>query len=191
LGAAGFASPELDYNLAQTLVRMDSLGAALAHYLRARPDADDSLRSAIGHNVRLVRARAGVERAAPFVALPQARWAETVRQVGATPFFWTGWTLLLMAGALGGWRAWSGRAPVATRRALVVLVPLALLLLASALAASAEIGVPSRAVLTREVGATPAASIVHVSGAVGADSLRVRVPTGETVVVEAGSLRRF
>ncbi len=187
--SAGYASPELDYNLAETLVRMDSLGAAALFYLRARPAADDSLRESITHNLRLIRTRAGVDRAAPFVALPRARWIELVRTLGAAPFFWTGWLLALISCGLLAHRYWTGRRSPSTRRALLILAPMSALLLLVALAASMRIGVPTRAVLSESVGDVPETSVVHVRRLIGEDSLRIRVPTGGVVTAPASAVR--
>ncbi len=187
--AAGFESPELDYNLAEALVRMDSLGPAVAWYLRARPAAGDSLREAVDHNLRLVRARAGIERDAPFVALPHARWVELVQAVGPEPFFWAGWLLLIVACVLAARRYWTRRRLASTRRALFVLVPLSIVLLLVAVAASMQLGVPTRAVLVASVNGVPAASVVHVRQSVEPDSLSVRVPSGEVLTVHSTAVR--
>ena len=187
--SAGYTSAELDYNLAETLVRMDSLGAAVASYLRARPAADDSLREAVDHNLRLVRARAGVERDAPFVALPRARWIDVVQTVGPTPFFWAGFVLLVLTCALLGRRYWTGRRSASTRRLLSIIVPLSALLLVIAIAASMQLGVPTRAVLVERVSDAPAASVVHVQRAVASDSLSIRIPTGDVVTAPTAAVR--
>lgn len=177
----GYGAPELDYNLGLTLARMDSAGAAVAALLRARPAAGDSLRAAVDHNLRLVRTRAGVERAAPFVALPQERWASLVRGVGPAALFWTGWLLVALACVLAGLRAWTGRRSDAARRALLVLGPLGAALLLAAGAASMRLGVPQRAVLLEALPGAPAGTVVHLRGAAGADTLRARLPSGAVV----------
>ncbi len=187
--SAGYASPELDYNLAETLVRMDSLGAAVASYLRARPASSDSLREAVDHNLRLVRARAGVERDAPFVALPRARWIDLVQTVGPAPFFWAGFVLLMIACVLLGRRYWTGRRSASTRRLLSIFVPLSALLLVIATAASMQLGVPTRAVLVESIGDAPAASVVHVRQSIGADSLSIRIPTGDVITAPTAAVR--
>ncbi len=119
--ATGWTSPELELNLSHAHAEAGSLGRAVLHAERARRLAPRA--EPVQHALHRLRERLGTEPAARSPGESAARWLSA--HIGASGI--TALLLVLWVGVLGlvGVRLWTGAAPPALRRSLVVLAPLA------------------------------------------------------------------
>ncbi len=144
----GQASAALYYNLANTYVRLDSLGQAIQYFEKARLLSPEEPR--IAHNLAQVRARLGLtDRTAPDPYWVSA-WSRLRQHLAPTVLWWVGFAVFLLFTGLAALRIWQGHSLPWLRRSLVFTGILAALLLGTAFAQSAGLGISKRAVVLEQ-----------------------------------------
>lgn len=124
--ATGWRSGMLQYNLGSAYLSLERFGPAILHLERARRLMPGN--EAATHNLRIARERAGIasESASPFGVL-----SSRVAGMGG-PQVWLIFGLLLYNVVIGliGFRFWRRRTDAWSRRAITVLVPVTVAVLA-------------------------------------------------------------
>jgi hypothetical protein len=158
--ATGWTAGALEYDWGTACLAAGDLGCAVLHLERAQRLMPGH--AAVAHNLRLARAGAGAD-AQP--APPSRAFLRALRRgPGAGGVLALGFLLYLGAAALAGYRLWTRRPDPWLRRALVVLVPLAALVLGLGAWAWAEARAPEAVVVA-------AAALHDAPGDEGGDGL--------------------
>ncbi len=127
----GWTSAALELNLGLAYVEIGELGRAVLHTERARRLGDDKDAS---NNLRLLRTRLDLE---PELVPPTEATAQWLAErIGVELLAALAFALYLAVLALVGIAVWKRALPITRRRALTVLVPLALLMTLAAAGAS-------------------------------------------------------
>lgn len=123
--ATGWTAGALEYDWGTACLAIGDLGCAMLHLERAERLTPGH--AAVAHNLRLARARVGPEAQAPS---PSAVLLGALRRgPGVGALLGLGVVLYLGAAGLAGYKLWTRRTEARLQRALVVLVPLAVLVL--------------------------------------------------------------
>ncbi len=144
----GYASDALYFNMGNAYFRLDRIGQAIRHYEKARRMGSD--RPELTHNLEIAR-ELTID---TFSRLPAPFWTRIwrsiVRATGAGGLFGAGLILYIVGCAALAVRIRKGPSPW-LRRITTVTFLVGIVLVASGLAASAEVGSsPSAVVLARE-----------------------------------------
>ncbi len=194
----GWTSPELELNLSRAYLDADQLGPAVLHVERAQRLAPRH--EAVAHNLRLVREHVGASAAPPSPNEAAARWLST--HVGAGGMMAMLLVVYLAVLGLVGFRLWKGETRPWLRRALVVLVPIALVAAAAALLTARYEAAPRAVVLVdAEVRGTPSDMAPTVEEVAEGMVLpitderglwrAVRLPDGDEGWIEASALEEI
>lgn len=196
--SAGYASGALYHNLGSAYFRLDELGQAIRFYEKARrllPEDPTLL-----HDLDIARSQT-VDGDAVLPEPYWVRWWRVLRDtIGIPAFFWTGLLLYFGGASMLGYRLLTGNQAPWLRRILTASGGLGILLLATAYAASLTPAYSNRAVIISEQApllpapgpaGTPDATL-HEGALLTIEDeedgwLRVRLPSGVTGWVEAGS----
>lgn len=196
----GWTSPALELNLGNAYFEAGRLGYAVLHFERAHRLAPHD--AAVQHNLRLARSQLADGAPQPVPpAQAAARWL--ARYVGAWPLAAVAFGLYLAVLALVGVRVWTRTVSPWQRRALVVLVPLALLVAGAAVMAARFESAPRAVVIAASAplrtapspeaagaGSAPEGAVLDVT-ARREPWLEVRLPDGSTGWAEGGVLEEL
>lgn len=136
LTSAGYVNPELLYNLGNAHFREGHIGQAIRFYHKALRQSPDNAQ--IQHSLSIAEKRIRE----PIPQIPEqiwtSAWNKILYQLGANGLFILGWLLYIIIIALIGHQIWTKTASDWRRRALMLLVPFATLLLIAGFLASNE-----------------------------------------------------